>query len=170
MAKTNTITKDGAAWRCVAGKARQVRYVTAAAIKRGDFIKDNGSGLATNALAAASAGTATSTGGVSIIGQALHDAASGDNLDVLVADDNVEFHMRIYNSTASASEQQDVSVGTAYQLSRYTPATGSGTVYMMGTGTTNPEFKVVQKSLASAADDDYGFVWGKFVRAYQALQ
>jgi len=169
MAKANTITKDGSAWRCVAGKARQVQYVTAAAIKQGDFVKDNGSGLATQALAAASAGSATSTGGVTIIGQALHDAASGATLDVLVADDNVEFHLRIYNSTASAAEPQDVSQGTSYMLSRYTASVGGGALYMMGTGTTNPEVKVMEKSIASAVDDDYGFIWGKINRTYQAL-
>lgn len=173
MPLANVLQQDGFQIRSKTSSCTQVNLVASEAIKRGDIVKFS-SEQAAQAISAPSAGSLSLTGGgVALVGIALGDAASGDTVAVAVADDNLEFHVRIMHGTASSAEQQDVTIGTAYQAGRYTTSSGgvaAGSFYGIGTTTTNGELVIVEKSLASAASDDYGWVWVKVVPAYRALK
>lgn len=154
------------------GHARQELKTVAASetIKRFDIVKLS-SGKVANAIAdatlAADATAYASGGAVSIYGIALADGAAGATIPVLPFDDDVILTMRVYNSTASASQLQDLTEGTAYQFVRYR-STSSLNWYAVSTTTTNGELQYIRASGESAQDDTYGIGQFKVVRAYQA--
>lgn len=50
------------------------------------------------------------------------------NIPVLILDNNIEVFLRVYNSTGTSCEVQDVAIGTAYEPRRYGGANISTTV------------------------------------------
>lgn len=171
MPVANSLGKDGFLVRAgLGGTVRQANFVAAAALKRGDFVVLS-SGQAAQAIAAPSVNSLSlSGGGTALLGVCLGDVASGDTAPIALADDNLEVHVRIMHGTASSAEQQDVTTGTNYQLGRYTGPSAGECFYGMGTTTTNGELCLTEKSLESASDDDYGFVWVKVTAAYRAMK
>lgn len=169
MPYANVLREDAPISRNAMGTGRVQPYVAAAALSKGDFLVLS-SGQAAQAIALpGSANSASASGGsLAILGVALHDCAANGTVLVQVADDTAEFLLRLYNSTASSAEPQDVSVGTAYQLSRYR-GPGTEAFYVLSQTTSNGECTVVEKSPQSAADEDYGFVWVKIPAARRAF-
>jgi hypothetical protein len=84
---------------------------------------------------------------------------------VAIFDTNLEFLTRIYNATASSSEQSSVTLGTAYQFGRYRGASASQWFYCLSTTTSNGEWRITELSKNSASTDAYGFVWVNCVSA-----
>ena len=171
--QVNALKNDGPLYRCVVGTTARIQpFVTVAALNRGDFVI-NSSGSVDQACALpGSASTDTPSGGATVtIGRALHAAAIGDTVQVALHDDNIEWFLRIYNDTASAAEQADITVGTAYQFTRYrgVGATSADAFYCLFTTTTNGELRVTEKSPESASGDDYGWVYAKGVSAYRFI-
>lgn len=155
----------------IRGDYRIEPYTTGAAVYRGDFVKFS-SGTVVQALSKVS-GTVntvtTSTGSpVVCVGICLHDAASGETVQVAIADDQSEFFGRILHATGSSAEQQDITVGSSYNLGIYYVATDFGQ-YGVSTVSSSPDVIVTEKSPESAAGDNFGFVWFKFKNAYRAL-
>lgn len=154
----------------VRGDYRIEPITTGAAVARGDFVKFS-SGTAVQALT--KSGTAstvvTSTGaGVVCIGVCLHDAASGETVQVAIADDQSEFFGRILHGTGSSAEQADVTLGNSYNLGIYTIGTSGPGVYGVSTVSSTPDVIITEKSPESASGDDFGFVWFKFKNAFRA--
>ena len=167
------LRKDGPLARSVNGGCLNIKpYVAAAALNRGDFVLIS-SGQAAQAIALpGSANSASASGGsTAVLGVCAGKCDSGATVDVIIADDQTEFMLRLYNSTASSAEQQDVTLGTAYQYSRYRGAgsTEADAWYVLSQTTTNGECIVTEKSPTSAAADDYGIVWVKIAAARRAL-
>jgi len=102
-------------------------------------------GVALNPVTANASGVDTSTGQTAVVNVALFDAS-------------LELLLRIYNATASASQQQDLTLGVPYQFGRYTPSSGNP-FYVLSTTTTNGELVYVENYLESSVTDTYGPVW-----------
>lgn len=66
--------------------------------------------------------------------------------------------LRIYNTTDTASQQQDVLAGTNYQVGRWRGASANEWWYYMSTVTTSGDVTLLEKSPESAAADYYGLV------------
>jgi hypothetical protein len=171
MPITGAMTNDGSG--LLRGDYKQNNYVVKAAstVRVGDVVKLDTGDVVENALAlnASAASVTTSGGAVVCLGVALGNASAGETVAVAEFSDALQLKLRIFNATAANAEQQDVVIGTAYNLGRYTHVAGGQGFYVLTTGTTNPEFRVVEKSLDSLPADDYGFVWVKCVAAYRAL-
>lgn len=184
MIGANTLTKIGPYLRSQSATINAEVYPVAASqtIKMGDFLNVS-SGTLTQALAlpGSDAGVTVSGSGQTVWGIALEncitnsssqfvDAAGNPDgtgrtgLQVAVLDDTLNALVRIYNATASSAEQQDVVLGTNYELVRYR-VTSTDWFYAMGTGTSNPNVKLVEKSPESTSTEDYGWVWIKALAA-----
>ena len=145
-------------------------------IKKGDFlIISSGASTCEQAIALpGSNSTETSSGSVSILGVAMADitttasvSEATDRIPVALANDDLRILLPIYNSSASAAEPQDLTRGTAYQLSRWRGTASTIWWYAVDTGTSNGELIYVNRS--SANDEDYGKVWVTVASASQAL-
>jgi hypothetical protein len=90
-------------------------------------------------------------------------------IPVALADENLEIGLRVYNATAGDSEQQDVTVGSFYELVRWTSNPNTVTWYAAGTATTNQVLALVEKSADSAAADDYGINWYRVIALRRTL-
>lgn len=97
-------------------------------------------------------GIVTSSGGT--------EAVTGRS-QVLVAvfDDSTTALQRIFNTTASSAEQQDVrEYSTNYCLARYRGASASEWFYVLSTTTTDGILNITAKLPESSSTDDYGVV------------
>lgn len=144
------------------------------------------SGKASQALAAAGADALTTSGGNTLVlGMALSpittDSSGNDTttapgvtvtqIPVLILDNNVDYCLRCYNATASASQLQDLTRGTKYLLGRYTNAAATASWYVFTTGTSNGEFTYIEPfgtaqqgnagSVEQSVTDTYAAVWGR---------
>jgi len=79
-----------------------------------------------------------------------------DRIPVAPLNANLMLHLRIFNTTAGDSEQQDLTVGTSYRVGRYRGESASIWWYAMSTNSTNGDLKYLNASKDSAASDDYG--------------
>lgn len=95
-----------------------------------------------------------------VVGSGGTEAVTGRS-QVLVAlfDDSTDVLCRIFNTTASAAEQQDVLEYSAnYCLARYRGASATEWFYVLSTTTTNGVLNITSKSPESNPTDDYGVV------------
>lgn len=78
---------------------------------------------------------------------------------VAIFDDSTTALLRLFNTTASAAEQADVTEYTVnYCLARYRGASATDWFYVLSTTTTNGIINVVSKPPESSSTDDYGVV------------
>jgi len=164
--------------RRVGGTLNQRDYTVAASqtILPGDFLNLS-SGTVQQALSLpGSNNTVTASGaGQQFIGIALAgittnssgvEASTGrTTIPVAIFDADTEVLVRIYNATAASAEPQDVTVNTSYNLSRFRGASASIWFYVMNTSTTDANVSLTEKSIESAVDEDYGFVWVRPIAA-----
>lgn len=184
MIGANTLTKIGPYLRSQSADLNIQVFPVAASqtIKAGDFLNVSSGALAQALALPGSNGTATASGaGQTVWGVAMEDCITNSSgqfvnaagqpdgtgrvgLQIAVVDDTLNALVRIFNATASSAEQQDVVLGTNYELVRYR-VTADNWFYAMGTTTTNPNTKLVEKSIESTPDEDYGWVWIKVLAA-----
>jgi hypothetical protein len=164
------------------GSFTQRAYPVAAntTIQKGDLLKLVASGggdlKVTQALAAASSGAVTISGGnQALIGVALEaittnassiETATGKTqINVAILDPNLEIGVRFIGATVSvptvvgtASELQDLTLGQTYRLARYTSTQGDS-FYVLCAETSNGELVYVEPYTGSAAADSFGVAW-----------
>jgi len=129
-------------------------------------IVDPGAGLESASLVA----------GDLVLGMALASAnnttaSTTNNIPVILATDNVEFFLRLYNDTATDAQLQDVAVGDKAELFRYNGAGDIQTVCSAAPSGTDGINKVVitEKPDDRSATDQYPGVWVKVRSALQTL-
>lgn len=143
------------------------------AINPGDFVS-----LSSGALVQAMGANATANGanaayangailGVAMDGCTTAEANAGTSLAVAILDENLEVGLRTWNSTAGDSEPQDMVIGNSYALARWTSSPNTITWYMNHTSGTNGCLVLVEKSIDSAAGDDYGINYFKLAAGYR---
>jgi hypothetical protein len=122
---------------------------------------------------AAAAVTAAGAEGDLVLGMALQKATGTTDtpIDVIIADDNVEFLLRVYNATATSAELQDVTVGDLAELFRYNGAGDIQTVISAAPNGTDGINKVVivEKPNDRSATDQFPGVWVKVRPTMRAL-
>lgn len=162
------------------GSPLNVRLMTVTASQTlypGDWVvqTSTGSGTADTveqalALPGSNASATTSGSGQRIlgivVGQGIVTSSGGTEAvtgrsQVLVAvfDDSTTALQRIFNTTASSAEQQDVrEYSTNYCLARYRGASASEWFYVLSTTTTDGILNITAKLPESSSTDDYGVV------------
>lgn len=111
----------------------------------------------------AAAITASLADGDLVLGMALQGASGNSTVDIIMADDNVEFLLRLYNATATSAEKQDVKIGDLTELFRYNGAGDIQTVCSPAPNGTDGINKGVITELpdARSATDQFPGVWVK---------
>lgn len=188
LSSTATLSK-GARWRPAAsgGGIRQVTLKEAASqtFDAFELVSIDSAGNVTNlgALADPAANAVSSsmstnsvpTQSTLVYGMALDPASNAaaisttNNIRVIVADDATEFFLRLFNSTGTSCEVQDVAIGAVYELKRYggasisTTVRDAQTVVVVPANGTDGINKVVltEIPLEWAATDTYAGVWVK---------
>lgn len=164
--------------RRVGGTLNQRDYPVAASqtIQPGDWLNLSSGTVQQSLSLPGSNNSVTASGsGQQFVGMALAgittnssavEASTGrTTIPVAIFDAETEVLVRIYNATAGSAEPQDVNLGTSYNLSRFRGASASVWFYVMNTSTTDANVSLIEKSLESAADEDYGFVWVRPIAA-----
>lgn len=188
LSATNTLPK-GLKWRPASGGGgiRTVRLPEAASqtFDAFELVSLDSSGNVTNLFAksdpAANAVTSSASASAAgspatlVIGMTLTpasnlgSASTTNNIEIIVADDNAEFLIRVYNATGSSAEMQDVLVGDRAELFRYGGASISSTIRDCQTvisdsaNATDGINKVVVAEIPAdlVAADQYPGVWVK---------
>lgn len=137
LSATNTLPKIGGIYRAVNGGHVRVRLLNEAASQtfdRGELVSLDASGNVTNLFTTAdsTANTATfpntavaqATPSTMVAGMILKAATNGSastdkSFPLVEAGENVEFLIRVYNSTSTSAETQDVKVGDNAEITRY---------------------------------------------------
>lgn len=166
---------------------------TSQTIQYGDLLILS-SGLAVQALATpGSDNTLTTSGGnIQVLGMAISNITTDSNgndlttapgytltqVQVVILDNNVDFLLRCYNATASATQLQDLTRGTGYLLGRWR-VTSTNVFYVFLTTTSGGEFLYMEPfgtqvqnnagSLEQSITDTYAAVWGRMKSTANAL-
>jgi hypothetical protein len=132
--------------------------------------------LGTLADPGAAAISASLAAGDLVLGLALTSASNTtasttDNIDVILATDNVEFFLRVYNATPANAELQDVAIGDLAEPFRYNGAGDIQTVISAAPNGTDLINKMVitDKNADDSATDQYPGVWCSIRNALQTL-
>lgn len=158
------------------GTPLNVRLMTVAASQTlypGDWVvQTSAAETVEQALALPGSNASATTSGLGqrtlgvVVGQGITTNAGGTEAvtgrtQVMVAlfDDSTSALLRLFNTTASAAEQQDVLEYSAnYCLARYRGASATEWFYVLSTTTTNGIINIVSKEPESSPGDDYGVV------------
>lgn len=156
--------------------SRTVQIAASQTIKAGDFLgKTSGANTFEQALALpGSNNSVTASGGngafaaiacesITTTPGGVETATGKTAIQVYMLDAHLEFAIRIYNSTASDAEFNDIALGTPYQLGRFRGASANEWFYVLTTTTTNGEIVPVGIYAGSSPTDDYGAVWSRLV-------
>lgn len=153
-------------WRTTDGSLpQQATYPEAASqsFKRGDAVY-----LASGKVTAAVApGSNLAASGNAVIGIAAHDASGTTNADcvVIINNDNLEICLPVTHATAASAITAITQIGVSYELEN---VTGKGYAYAID-DTSSPCWTPTEIAGQYAVGEQYGWAWGKFLRAEAAL-
>lgn len=134
------------------------------------------SGKVQQAIAAPAAGATGGTGTLVIFGMAMANITTGasvdndDRIPVAVADSKTKFYLPIYAAAAADAEPQDLTLGNAYDLVRWTHATNGSSWYAVNAGVADSDSEMVFQGFdeAQVAAEDYAHVPFVVIPAKQA--
>lgn len=159
-------------WRPIAGQAGNIHLPEAASqtFQVGELVSINSSGQVIN-LGGKSDPTATNVSSDlgttrltdQVLGMALTAASNGsastsNNIEIVPATGN-DFFLRVYNSTATDAELQDVQVGDFAELYRYNGAGDIQTVISAAPDGSVDKVQIVEKPDDRSATDQFPGVW-----------
>lgn len=153
-------------WRTTDGALPQVATYPEAAsqtFKRGDFVY-LASGKVTAAVAA---GSNLTSSGNAPIGIAANDASgtTDANCVVYIANENLEVCLPVTHATPASAVTAITQIGTSYELEN---VTSYGYAVAID-DTSNPVFKPSEIAGQYPVGEQYGWVWGKLLRAEVTL-
>lgn len=166
-AATTAISKE-TRWRTGVQQARQILVPEAsgADFKKYELVKLSSGKVTQIATAPSALGVSSSVSdGDLILGMALKDASGTVDtlIPIVVANDFTDFLLRIHNSTATAAQEQDVTLSDLAELFRYAGESTSAiqTVVSAAPNGTNGinQVRVVEKLAGQPDTAEYGWVW-----------
>lgn len=173
---SGAIPKDGPLYRVKNGGQPDIRLIPTAASQTYDagelvFVTSE---AVTQIAALPSSGSVSSSlvAGDLIAGMVLDDAPASGNVRVVIANDDTEFFVRVYNATATSAELQDVAIGDNAEIFRYNNGGIAQTVISDAPNGTDGINKVniVEKPADRSATDQYPGVWVKVRPALRRFQ